>query len=143
MPAAECFLDTNILLYAISTAPAEAAKTSVAQRLIVTARWAWSAQVAAEFINASTSPRRQHPLTLAAAEQWIDTWLAFPLVAVDSQIVKVAVRLAQRYQIGYFDAQVIAAAKSFACPVMYSEDLNHGQDYEGVLVLNPFLTQSP
>ena len=54
---ADCFLDTNILLYAVSTSPAEADKTRIARTLMQSADWAWSAQVAAEFIRASTSAR--------------------------------------------------------------------------------------
>ena len=56
MPAPDSFVDTNILLYAVSTEPSEAAKSAVAQKLLMTANWAWSAQVAAEFINAGTRP---------------------------------------------------------------------------------------
>ena len=52
-PVADCFLDTNILLYAMSTSPAEADKMRVARALVQTADWAWSAQVAAEFVRAS------------------------------------------------------------------------------------------
>lgn len=142
-PVADAFLDTNVLLYAISTDPSEAAKAAVARHLLTTENWAWSAQVAAEFVNASTAKRRPLPLTLAQAEQWIDIWLAFPLVPVDGALVKEALRLAQRYQISYFDAQVVAAAKRLGCATMYSEDLNHGQVYDGVKVVNPFLRLTP
>lgn len=140
MPGPDVFIDTNILLYAISTDPAEAGKAAVAQKLLATCDWAWSAQVAAEFINASTSARRPAPLTLAEAEKWVDLWLAFPMVEIDGEIVKDAIRLAGRYHVSYFDAQVIAAARRVPCRNIYSEDLNHGQDYEGVVVTNPFLT---
>ena len=143
MSAADSFVDTNVLLYAVSTEPSEAAKSRIAQNLLTTATWVWSAQVAAEFVNAGTSPRRPAPLTLTQAERWIDTWLAFPLIPLDEAIVKDAIRLARRYQISYFDAQIIAAAKVASCGTIYSEDLNHGQDYDGVRVVNPFVAASP
>ena len=79
MPAADALVDTNILLYAISTDVSEAAKASAAQRLLASANWAWSAQIAAEFVNASTSRRRPSPLTLADAEKWIDLWVGISL----------------------------------------------------------------
>lgn len=97
MRVPESFVDTNILLYAISTEPSEIAKTLVAQRLLATANWGWSAQVAAEFINASTSARRLRPLSLDEAGRWVDLWLAFPLIAVNASIVKDAIRLAGRF----------------------------------------------
>jgi predicted nucleic acid-binding protein len=143
MAVADSFLDTNILLYAISTQPAEAAKAAIAQQLLATKNWIWSALVAAEFVNASTSARRVPSLSLAAAETFITLWLSYPLVAIDGQIVKEALSIAQRYKISYFDAQIVAAAKISGCGLMYSEDLNHGQNYDGVLVQNPFRGLAP
>lgn len=139
MPVADCFIDTNILLYAIGTDPAEASKTAVARRLLVTRLWTWSGQVAAEFISASTSSKRPKPQTLAEAEQFIDAWSSFDMVAIDRAIVKSALAMAARHGIPYYDAQVLAAAKQTGCGLMFSEDLNHGQLYDGVRVVNPFL----
>ena len=136
---ADCFLDTNILLYAVSTNTEEADKTRAARTLLQSADWAWSAQVAAEFIRASTSPRQPKPLTRAEARRWIETWMAFPMAAVDGALVLEAVQIAERFQISHFDAQILAAAKRMGCATVYSEDLNHGQDYGGVRVVNPFL----
>jgi len=143
MPVADSFIGTNILLYAVSTAPPEAQKSAAAQKLLMTANWAWSGQVAAEFINASTSARRGVPFTLPQAETWINTWLAFPLSPIDGAIVKEAIRLAGRFQISYFDAQIVAAAKTLGCRTLYTEDLNDGQDYEGVRAVNPFVGFTP
>ena len=143
MPAPDSFLDTNVLIYSISTEPSEAAKSAIARSLLASANWAWSAQVAAEFMNATTSKRRPIPLSLVDAEQWIDIWLAFPLVAVDASIVKDAIRLARHYQIAYFDAQIIAAARRLGCGKLFTEDLNHGQVYDVVSVINPFAKVTP
>jgi len=143
MPVPDSFIDTNIFLYAISTESSEAAKSVVAKQLLTSTSWAWSAQVAAEFINASTSSRRPVPLTLVEAEQWIDLWLPFPLVAIDAAIVKDAIRLASRFQISYFDGQIIAAARRLGCGKLISEDLNHGQNYDGIVVSNPFIVAAP
>ena len=135
---ADCFLDTNVLLYAVSTDPAEADKTRIARELIQSKDWAWSAQVAAEFIRASTSPRQRKPLTRADARRWIETWLAFPMATVDGALVLEAVQIAERFQISHFDSQILAAAKRMNCATVFSEDMNHGQDYGGVRVMNPF-----
>lgn len=138
MPAPDSFLDTNILLYSISTAPNEAEKVQVARALMQTADWGWSAQVAAEFARASTSPRLASPLTRAEARGWIEMWMAFPMVALDGSLVLNALRIAERYQTSHFDAQILAAAERLGCSTVYSEDLNHGQNYGGVRVINPF-----
>lgn len=136
---AECFLDTNVLLYAVSTSEAEADKARAARALVQARDWAWSAQVAAEFMRASTSPRKPKPLSRAEARRWIETWMAFPMATVDGALVLEAAQIAERFQIGHFDAQILAAAKRMSCATVYSEDLNDGQDYGGVRVKNPFL----
>ena len=61
-----------------------------------------------------------------------------PLVATDSGLLLDALGLKQRFQLSYWDAAIIAAAKALGASVLYSEDLNHGQDYGGVTVENPF-----
>jgi predicted nucleic acid-binding protein len=43
-----------------------------------------------------------------------------------------------RYQISYWDAAVIEAARALGCREILSEDLSDGQDYSGVRVTNPF-----
>jgi predicted nucleic acid-binding protein len=138
---ADCFLDTNVLLYAVSTNPTEAGKTKIARSLVQTAELAWSAKVAAEFIRASTSPRQPKRLTREEARRWIEIWLPFPMVSVDGALVLEAVELSGRFQTSQFDAQILAAAKRIGCSTVYSEDLNHGQDYAGVRVVNPFVAE--
>jgi predicted nucleic acid-binding protein len=65
--------------------------------------------------------------------------MAFPMAAVDGVLVPEAVQVAERFRTSHFDSQIIAAAKRMGCATVYSEDLNHGQDYGGVRVVNPFL----
>jgi predicted nucleic acid-binding protein len=54
-----------------------------------------------------------------------------------------AIDIKQRFGISYWDAAIIAAAKQMGCSTIYSEDLNAGQNYEGVTVVNPFAAVSP
>ena len=49
-----------------------------------------------------------------------------------------ALSLCDRFQISYYDAAIVAAARILNCNVVYSEDLSDGQDYGGVKVVNPF-----
>ena len=46
--------------------------------------------------------------------------------------------LVSRFQINYYDAAILAAARRLKCKVVQSEDLNDGQNYSGVTVSNPF-----
>jgi len=136
---AEIFVDTNVLLYAISTAQAEDKKAAIARSVLQTADWTWSSQIAGEFVRASTSPKQSRPLSLAQARSFIETWSAFPMIPVDVVSWLDAINIAERFQISYFDAQVVAAAKRLRCKQICTEDLNHGQDYGGVAAWNPFI----
>ncbi len=137
---AEVFVDTNIFLYAIDEDPASAAKRERARTLLLTERRGWSVQVTAEFYVNATSPKRPFRLSNADAAALVETWLAYPTVPVTPDLVRDAMKIHERFQVSYWDAAILAAAKRLGCHTLYSEDLNHGQDYDGVRVANPFLT---
>ena len=54
------------------------------------------------------------------------------------QVLDAALATVVRFQISYWDAAIIEAARALGCDTVLSEDLNDGQDYAGVRVLNPF-----
>ena len=133
----EVFLDSNVLLYACSSAPDDAEKRRVAEDLILSRPFALSAQVLQEFIaNALRKPR------LGISEGNIDATLQMAsLVRVQSvtrELVLSAVTLRRRYKLSQWDATILAAAMELGGGVVYSEDMNDGQDYGGVRVINPF-----
>ena len=135
-------LDTNILLYAISADPAETGKRDIAQRLTTTTEWGTSTQVLQEFyVNAT---RGKNPtLTVDEASEAVDLMIEMHACAgMDAATIQQAIRIHRRYQISYWDAAVVAAAIALGAKVLYSEDLNHGQVYEGVRVENPFAQSS-
>lgn len=45
----------------------------------------------------------------------------------------------QRFNVSYWDAAIIEAARESGCTELLSEDLSNGQDYNGVTVVNPFV----
>ena len=50
-----------------------------------------------------------------------------------------ALRLKKLHQVSYWDAAILAAAARAGCPTLFSEDLNPGQDFGAIRVVNPFL----
>jgi predicted nucleic acid-binding protein len=135
---AEVFVDTNVLLYSIDDDPANAPKRQRAQQLLLSERWGWSVQVAAEFFVNATSAKRPFQLPAAAGLALVETWFAFPTLDVTPALFRAAVDIQQRFQLSYWDAAILAAAKQMACHTVFSEDLNDGQNYDGVTVVNPF-----
>ncbi|MGH8727026.1 MAG: PIN domain-containing protein [Burkholderiales bacterium] len=137
MPA-DVFVDTNILLYAISNRPEERNKTDVARKILRTERWCWSTQVAGEFFANAVSSKRPFRISAKEAASFVETWLAFPMVSLTPDIVLDAMSIHQRFQLSYWDAVIVAAAKAISCHVVYSEDLSAGESYGRVQVVNPF-----
>lgn len=70
--------------------------------------------------------------------EWIEQWVAFPCRPIDQQLVRIAIELSERFSISYWDAAILAAAEALGADTVYSEDLNDGQQYGRVRVVNPF-----
>lgn len=132
------FLDTNVLIYAIETHGPEPKKSAAALSLVRRPDTCLSTQVLGEFYRAVTSPRRERPLTHMQAVAWVQLWKRHDVRPVTIAHVDLALELADRFQLNYFDALILAAARLASCPIVYSEDMNAEQDYAGVRVENPF-----
>jgi len=135
---ADVFIDTNVLLYTIDEDTDSASKRQRAQQLVLSEQWGWSVQVAAEFFVNATSAKRPFRLSAANAAALVETWFAFPTVELTADLFRAALDIQERFQLAYWDAAILAAAKRMDCRVVYSEDLNDGQNYDGVTVVNPF-----
>jgi predicted nucleic acid-binding protein len=134
------FVDTHVLLYAISTDPVEAAKAGAARAILESTDLALSVQVLQEFYVQATRPTRQHRLSHEQASLLVESWLRFPVQDITVPIMLAAATTAQASHISYWDAAVIEAARALGCATVLSEDLADGRDYSGVHVENPFRT---
>jgi predicted nucleic acid-binding protein len=132
------FVDTNVLVYAIETGRPEARKGSKARQILKNERVCLSTQVLGEFYQAVISPRRQTALTHDEAIAWIQLWKRYDIDGIQVPHVDLALQLTEKFRVNYYDALIIATARLRGCSVVYSEDLNDGQDYDGVRVENPF-----
>jgi predicted nucleic acid-binding protein len=135
--ASTVFVDTNVLLYAASGRTADAAKTARALELLMNEEVCLSFQVLQEFYANAVNPKK---LGMASAEavDWCNIWLQCPIASLGLETFVRTLELVHRYQISNWDAAILAAAQQLGCAVVYSEDLNHGQEYDGVRVENPF-----
>ena len=137
--SAEFFIDTNVFLYSIDDSVECEPKRTVAREILENQPWGWSVQVAAEFFVNATSPKRAFRLNADLASALVENWFSFPTVEITPEIVRSAISLHQRYQTSYWDSAILASARILGCHTVYTEDMNHGQDYDGVSVKNPFL----
>lgn len=108
---AEAFIDTNVFLYALSDRPEEQTKAERARQLLLNENWGWSVQVAGEFYHVATSAKRQFRLPHSSAMEYVKTWLNFPTASLHPSTVLNALQLRERFQVSYWDAAIIAAAR--------------------------------
>lgn len=133
------FVDTNILIYAISKKPAESVKASKAKDLLNAADLAISVQVLQEFYAQATRTTRANRISHQQATLLITSFCRYPVQETTLALVEAAFRTTERFQISYWDAAIIEAARAMGCREILSEDLSEGQDYGGVRVVNPFI----
>jgi predicted nucleic acid-binding protein len=132
------FLDTNILLFRVSSDPSETRKQAVAEEILNGDDLHMSVQVLQEFYVQATRPSRTDALLHEEAVALIDSWKRFPVQELNVALLDAALIAKDRWRISYWDAAIIEAARHAGCETVLSEDLNHGQNYDGVLVVNPF-----
>jgi|SRR6185503_11108131 predicted nucleic acid-binding protein len=137
------FVDTNVLLYAISTVPEERAKSRTALSALDHEDLALSVQVLQEFYVQATRGAKHDRLSHDQATLLIESFLRFAVQEMTLKLMKSALATKERFRISYWDAAIIEAAREMGCDTILSEDLNHGQDYAGVNVINPFRNIRP
>lgn len=139
--SARFFLDTNIFAYAFDAkSPAKARRAAQLIRLAAdTGNGVVSYQVVQEFFNLAFR-RFEQPMSVAEAEQYLITVFR-PLLAVHSAVALYveAMRIAGKYRLSWYDCIIVAAALQSQCSVLYSEDLQHGQEIESLRIENPFV----
>jgi len=132
------FVDTNVLLYAVSDDPEEQGKAERAKDILAARDVALSVQVLQEFYVQATRHSRPDPLTHEHAVKLVESFLRFPVVEVTTGVMLAALATRERFRISYWDAAILEAGRSLGCEVVLSEDLSDGQDYGGIRVENPF-----
>ena len=135
------FVDTNILVYAEDR---DAKTKREIARDLVLGLWndrqgVLSIQVLQEFYVTVTRKLKK-PLRAGDALDAVREYLTWTVVENTGSLLVQAAELQQRAQLSFWDALVVQAAIQAGCDRLYSEDLNAGQRFDSVLVVNPFKT---
>lgn len=134
------FIDSNVFIYLFDET--DATKRGAAQRLVQGAlnggTTSISFQVVQETLNIITRKLKK-PATPEQARRFLDNVLV-PLwhVMPSHALYQRGLDIQSRYRYSFYDALIIAAALEARCTRLYSEDLQHGQRIEGVVIENPF-----
>ena len=138
-PRKNCFIDTNILVYAFDRSAGP--KHSITGQLV---RDCWknetghlSIQVLQEFFVIVTR-KIAPPLDLQTARQIVADLAQWGAHSPDVGDLLQAIDFQERYQLSFWDAMIVQSAARLDCNQLLSEDLNDGQVYGNVKVINPF-----
>ncbi len=130
----KAFFDTNVLIYAI----VEDDPRKVQARELLATGGAISVQVLNEFVSVARRKAQVSWNDVRSALQWIR--LLFPdTFPVTIETHREALRIAEQYGYGIYDALIVASALEANCPILYSEDMRDGQVIDGrTRIRNPF-----
>ncbi len=132
------FVDTNTLMYAHDAAGGvkhERAKALV-EELWRNRSGVLSTQILQELV-VNLRRKAGKPLGSKATRDIVTDYLSWQVVINGGEAILEALELEERYQISFWDALVIQAARASGAQVLYSEDLSDGQMYGSVRVVNP------
>jgi predicted nucleic acid-binding protein len=134
------FVDSNILVYAHDRSdPEKHAKARNVVRSCWTERTGClSLQVLQEFY-VNITRKVQRPLPLNVARDLLATYAVWRLAALSAEDVITASRLEERYDLQFWDALILTAARLLKAPIILSEDMQHGMEIDGTRIQNPFL----
>lgn len=133
----DAFVDTNVLVSAVDTDEPEKRATAIALLDELKGRIAVSAQVLNEYYVTVTR-KLARPQSSEQAERSVRSLAKLPVVDLDRALVLAAIALSRSARLSLWDAAIITAAQRAGCARLYSEDLNAGQVFEGVTVVDPF-----
>lgn len=127
------FFDTSVLLYLFS---GDAAKAEATEKLLAKGG-VINVQVLSEFTSVG---RRKLAMSWDELRQALDSIRGLCRVdAVTEQTHNVALEVAARYDLSWYDAMIVGAALLAECSMLYSEDMHHGLRIKRALrVVNPF-----
>jgi len=133
------FTDTNVLVYAYDGSAGEkhARARAVIEELLESRCGCVSIQVLQELFVTLTR-KLPHAFDGRAARGVVEAFATWALHAPDGRDVLAAIDLSDRYRVSFWDAMILRSALALGCDTLYTEDLNAGQRYDGVLVVDPF-----
>jgi len=137
----KCFLDTNILIYAIDASPGESPKRDLARetlkRHIRDENGVISIQVLQEFYQTATH-KIQVPLSPQEAIEFMHHVSILETVQPDFHLVLAAIHLHRQYVLSFWDALILQSAMMAGCSQLLTEDIQDGFCLEGLIIKNPF-----
>ncbi len=131
------FIDTNIFVYTLDKKDEikQEKARNILKKIVESHQPVISTQVIKEFyVSAITKLKADHFIV----KNIIHNFKNMETVNNDLELIEQAIDISVISQISFWDSLIIAAAEKSNCEFVFSEDLNSGQTYRGVMVINPF-----
>jgi predicted nucleic acid-binding protein len=135
---AEVFLDTNIVVYSFDRGNMrrhQLAKRGLDELFMRQACVAVSIQVLQEFFHTMLR-KGANPLVL---RETVEYYMRRDVVENTCSLLRRAIDVQQTFQLSFYDANIVAAAQVSGAKELWTEDFNTGQDYGGVVAVNPLI----
>ncbi len=131
------FIDTNILTYANDRRDPvkQQAAMQLVSDLIESGDGVVSTQVLQEYANVAVSKLGQSEDVVLRQIYLLEK---LEVVLQSPAMIRRAVEIRKTYNINFWDACIVSNAEFAECSTIISEDLNTGQFYSGIRVVNPF-----
>lgn len=135
--AGRSFIDTNVLVYAQASDESVKRLTAIAllKQLFENGTGVLSTQVLQEYCNVALKKLK---LPAAVIRAQLAFYGQFEVVQVTPAIIQAALDIHQTRSVSFYDALILASAKTAGCTMVFSEDFNTGEKVGGVQIINPF-----
>lgn len=133
------FVDTNVLVYAHDAS--ESTKQPMA-RAVLEGLWAsgtgiLSTQILTEFYSVATS-RSKLAMSPGEAREIVELYSAWRVMLIEPSLILTASRLQEQHSLSFWNALIVETARLAGAGRLLTQDLQDGQDIEGVRVEDPF-----
>jgi predicted nucleic acid-binding protein len=134
------FVDSNVLIYSVDPSARQKGERA---RMLLQELWrrragCVSIQVLQEFYVTVTA-KLPRPLSLAEGLAKAADFAEWTLHQPGKSDLLSAMGLQRDARVSFWDAMILQSARQMRCGILWTEDLNDGQRYAGVLVRNPFV----
>lgn len=132
------FLDANVLVYAHDLG--EPVKRAKAMQILMEC---WASPVppslSIQVLQETHATLMRKGLPLDESVETVSEFLVWNVIENRKSLFREALSLQKEFQLSFWDASILAAAKAAGAEELWSEDFQHGRNYAGVTVRNPFL----
>lgn len=134
------FVDTNLFVYSIDQrdlAKRDKAR-NILKKLVDVHQPVISTQVIKEFYVVASTKLKADTFIV---KNIVHNFRNLEVVNNDLELIEQAIDISTISRLSFWDSLIIAAAEKANCEFVFSEDMNPGQTYRGVMLVNPFVRE--